>query len=114
LFLQLPAASQLRVPLQLSSSPAGACTQEPPPPVQALHVPQTFVVQQCRSTQFPVVQSVPSAHVWPGTLLQAPVESQVFVPEQPLLGSSAPITLTHAPLVPVQLSHVPQDAVPQQ
>jgi hypothetical protein len=114
LFRQVPAASQVRVPLQVSASSALATV--PQVPVELAHVwheaPQA-VLQQCRSAQRPVTQSVPTAQVWPCLVLQAPVESQVSVPMQ-LSGSSALVTATQVPPPPVQAWHFPQAETPQQ
>jgi len=49
--------------------------------VQLWHVPQELVPQQCPSTQLPLAQSPATLQVWPETFLQAPVASQLFVPQ---------------------------------
>jgi len=114
LVLHAPSASQVFVPVQVSASSAlVTATQVPPPPVQAWQEPQAVAVQQRPSTQLPVVQSLPSVHVLPGLVLQAPAAVQVLVPVQ-LSGSSALVMPTHVPLVPVQAWQAAQLVLPQQ
>ena len=113
-FRHVPLASQLCVPLQLSSSALMTCTQVPPPPVQLWHVPQEGAPQQCPSTQLPLAQSPAALQVWPDTFLQAPVASQLFEPLQ--VSSVADFTGEQVPDVAVRLQawQLPVQAVSQQ
>jgi hypothetical protein len=116
LVLHAPLESQIWLPEQLPSGSSAlvTMTQVPPPPVQARQVPQVLVVQQRPSTQLPVVHWLPAVHVSPGLFLQAPVLSHVRAPEQVLSGSSAFVTATQVPAVPVHDWHVPHAAAAQQ
>ena len=100
LFLQAPAASQVLVPLQVSSSELATVTHVPPAPVQAWQVPQLGVPQQWPSTQLFEAQSPATVQACPLLFLQAPAASQVLVPLQ--VSSSELATVTHVPFAPVQ------------
>jgi hypothetical protein len=82
LLLQVPVASQLFAPLQVSSVALMTCTQVPPPPVQLWQLPQELMPQQNPSTQLPLTHSLAALQLWPDTFLQVPVASQLFEPLQ--------------------------------
>jgi len=107
-------ASQLCVPLQLSSSALVTSTQVPPPPVQLWHVPHAMVPQQWPSTQLPLTQSPAALQAWPETFLHAPVASQLLAPLQ--LSSVPDFTAAQMPgLAPrLQAWQLPMQAVSQQ
>lgn len=67
LFLQAPCASQVRVPLQLSSTPDFTGLQVPmvAARLQAVQLPVQALLQQVPSAQKPLVQSAPFWQVWP-------------------------------------------------
>jgi hypothetical protein len=76
------------------------------------HSPQA-VLQQTLLTQLPLTQSVATLQACPDFFLHAPLALQLLVPLQ-LSESSAFVTATQVPPVPVQAWHVPHDAVVQQ
>jgi hypothetical protein len=100
-------------PVQVSSSAPVTATQVPPPPVQAMQVPHEAAPQQRLSTQLPVAQSAPAVQLLPDLILQSPVALQVLPPAQ-VSRSSALMTATQLPLLPVQVWQLPQAAAPQQ
>jgi hypothetical protein len=113
--LHAPFASQVLVPLQTPGSSALViATQVPPPPVQAWHVPQEALPQQCPSTQFPLVQSDATVQVSPLVFLQVPVASHEDFPLQ--VSSTADFTCPQVPALPVRLQawQLPVQAVLQQ
>ena len=90
-FLQVPAASHVLLPAQVSvSSVLVIVTQVPPAPVQVWHVSQVCM-QQRLSVQAPVVHSPAAEQASPFFLLHVPAASQMLVPAQvaPVV-SSAP------------------------
>jgi hypothetical protein len=77
-------------------------------------VPLQAELQHRLSAHWPVTQSLPTEQVCPCLVLQAPLESQIWLPEQFPSGSSAPVIGTQVPPPPVQARHVPQLLVVQQ
>jgi hypothetical protein len=102
----------LGVPETLPQVPAGVLLAAMPP--QYWQVPLHWPLQQTLSTQKPVRHCVPAEQVWPVFVLQAPVASQVCVPLQVPLASSALVMATQVPFAEAQVWQVPQDAAPQQ
>jgi hypothetical protein len=83
-------------------------------PLQYWHEPLQAVLQQTVSTQLPLKHWLAVWQVWPFLLLQVPLPSQVWVPEQALFGSSAFVTLTQVPPLPVQAWQLPHADLVQQ
>ena len=96
-FVAVPGNAQ--VPAELHE-PAHA-----PLPAQAVRQQTPLAAQK------PLAHWVAAVHVCPGFSLQAPVASQLLVPEQ-LLGSSAPLMAAQVPPVP-HAWQAPHVAVPQ-
>jgi hypothetical protein len=107
LSLHMPPATQVRVPVHVSSSPLVTVLHEPAVLPQLWQVPLQAEAQQRWSVHWPVTQSVPNEQAWPCLILHAPLESQIWVPEQLPSGSSAPVIATQVPPPPVQALHVP-------
>jgi hypothetical protein len=114
----LQAPWQAPVPAQAGWPARGAPVTKPhvpgEPPLQDSHDPLQAALQQTVSAQKPLRHCEPVAQVCPVLSLHAPVASQLLVPLQLLSGSSALVRLTQLPFAPVQLWHVPHDAVAQQ
>jgi hypothetical protein len=113
LFLQLPVASQVLVPVQVSASSA-LVTVRQAPVAQLRHEPLHATGQHFPSAQKPEAHWLARVHACPGFSLHAPLASQVLVPVQES-ASSALLTAAHAPCWPLRLQawHAPHDAALQ-
>ena len=104
LFLHAPVVLQVLVPVQVAPVVSSAFEIEmvhSPLEPQFWHWGQLDCVQHTPSRQLVEAHSVPPTHVWPGFFLQAPAAPQVLLPVQ-VSASSALVTATHVPPVPVQ------------
>jgi hypothetical protein len=114
LLRQLPLASQVIDPVQVSGSSALVTTAQAPfAPVQAWQVPQLVEPQQCWSTQCPLAQSVVAVQVCPALFRQVPPPSQVRLPVQ-VSASSPLVTEPQVPALFAQLWQEPVQALLQQ
>jgi hypothetical protein len=108
--VQVPVASQVLVPVQVSGSSAFVTAMHAPVMSHVMQVPEHDAEQQ-RSSQKPLAQDAALPQDCPVFSLHAPAASHVVMPVH-VSGSSALVTATHPPLASHVL-HVPLHATEQ-